>query len=54
VLLIPEISDAELAGDAAAVMLALGDAPNISSACQKIVVIKERIDGAKEAVVSPK
>ncbi|MDR1363954.1 MAG: sugar kinase, partial [Spirochaetaceae bacterium] len=38
VLLIPEISDAELAGDAAAVMLALGDAPNISSACQKIVV----------------
>ncbi|MDR0383333.1 MAG: sugar kinase [Spirochaetaceae bacterium] len=36
-LLVPEIADTELAGDAAAVMLALGTAPNIVSACKKIV-----------------
>jgi sugar (pentulose or hexulose) kinase len=45
-LLVPEISDTELAGDAAAIMLALGEAGHISGACKKIVVIKERISGA--------
>jgi hypothetical protein len=43
---VPEISDTELAGDAAAIMLALGEAGHISGACKKIVVIKERISGA--------
>jgi sugar (pentulose or hexulose) kinase len=45
-LLVPEISDTELAGDAAAIMLALGEAVHISGACKKIVVIKERISGS--------
>jgi sugar (pentulose or hexulose) kinase len=50
-LLVPEISDTELAGDAAAIMLALGETRNISAACKKIVVIKERISGARRDAV---
>jgi sugar (pentulose or hexulose) kinase len=38
-LLVPEIADTELAGNAAAVMFALGGAPTIADACQKIVVV---------------
>jgi xylulokinase len=41
-LLAPEILDGELAGDAAAAMVALGDAANLSEACKNIVRIKTR------------
>ncbi|MDR0684134.1 MAG: sugar kinase [Spirochaetaceae bacterium] len=37
-LLVPEIVDTELAGNAAAAMFALGYAPSVPAACQKIVV----------------
>jgi sugar (pentulose or hexulose) kinase len=47
-LLVPEIVDTELAGNAAAAMFALGEAPSIAAACQKIVVVKEE-DGARRA-----
>jgi xylulokinase len=43
-LLVPEIVDTELAGNAAAAMFALGEAPSIASACQKIVVVRERYE----------
>jgi xylulokinase len=38
----PEILDGELAGNAAAAMLALGEAANLTAACDNLVVIKER------------
>ncbi|MDR2444644.1 MAG: sugar kinase [Spirochaetaceae bacterium] len=38
-LLVPEIVDTELAGNAAAAMFALGEASSITEACRKIVVI---------------
>ncbi|MDR1256847.1 MAG: FGGY-family carbohydrate kinase [Spirochaetaceae bacterium] len=44
-LLVPEIADTELAGNAAACMLALGCAPDIACACKKIVVIKNVFNG---------
>ena len=40
-LLVPEIVDTELAGNAAAAMFALGYAPSVADACRKIVVINE-------------
>ena len=42
-LLVPEIVDTELAGNAAAAMFALGEVPSIAAGCRKIVVIRERI-----------
>ncbi|MDR2343127.1 MAG: sugar kinase [Spirochaetaceae bacterium] len=41
-LLVPEIVDTELAGNAAAATFALGDSRSIAAACKKIVVIKTR------------
>ncbi len=40
-LLVPEIIDAELAGNACIALVQLGEAANIDEACQKIVRIKE-------------
>jgi sugar (pentulose or hexulose) kinase len=42
-LLIPEITDTELAGNAAAIMLALDESSDIAAACEEIVEIKEVI-----------
>jgi xylulokinase len=46
-ILVPAIADAELAGDAAAAMLALGGVSTISEACEKIVAIKETFLGTR-------
>jgi xylulokinase len=42
-LLVPEIIDGELAGDAAAASLALGEASTIKESCKNIVVIKNQL-----------